>query len=195
MKKNLFVIATICALFSSCGKDNPKSSDPDPSPVKVVEKTIDFFLVSTSTQQTFIDQQFEVDLNGTKVSFKESEMTEVTDQATLKQIPTLSAAVEKAYRFIDGSKPSEPVKYLKYTIGTLKQGQKVNFSSRKAIIKSDRPSASDFNFLNGYILLADGKEASLTEVGYHLGVYNSEEKITTFFNILFKSFSLSYTCK
>lgn len=195
MKKNLFVVAAICALFSSCGKDNPKSSDSDTSPDKVVEKTIDFILVSTSTQQSFIDQQFEVDFNGTSVSFKESEMKEVTDQATLKQIPTLSLAVDRSYVLIDGSKPSDPVKYLKYTLGTLKKGQKVSFTSRKAIIKSDRPSSSDFNFIKGQVLLADGKEVTSVDVSYHQGIENSEDGITSFFNLLFKNFTLSYTCE
>jgi len=198
MKKILFVFAAaVCTVLSSCKKeDTGSSSTQDPTPAQEVEKSIDFILVSMPSQRNYIDQKFEFDVNGKTVSFKESEMTEVTGEASLKQFNTLKTSVDKALKFMEDDQPSEAAQYYKYSLGTLKKGETVNAISRTALIKSDRPSTSVFNFLDGSTLLADGKEASdVIEVKYHKGVYNTDEEITGFFKILFKKFSQSYNCK
>jgi len=196
MKYKLLVFAAICAMFSSCSKDSPSSSSGSSSgstPAQEVEKTIDFILVSLTSQQAYLDQQFEFDFNGTKISFKESDMKEVTDSATLKQIPGLILSTNKGLKFMEDKKTKVSVQYLKYTLGKLKQGQKVSSVSRTAIVKSDRPSSSFFDFFSGYTIIVNGKEG-LNEVNYHKGVYNTDPEITSFFKSLFKSFSVSYTC-
>jgi len=196
MKNKLYLIIAICAMsFSSCNKST-SPIEPDPTPSTDSEKTIEFILPATTEHKAFYEQKFEFDLNGTKISFKESDMKEMTTEADLARIPILTSSTERAISFIYGTDHTLTAQFYKYTLGKLKKGETVSAVSRKPIIKSDRPSVEDYNCLIGYELLIDGKEGDISNVNYHKGRPNTDEAITQFFNALEKDFQkLTYSYK
>jgi len=197
MKKLSFLLFTTTIVAAvSCSKSESQTQ-ADPTPSTSTEKTIEFVLpVASDNHTAFFEQQFEFDLNGTKVTFKESDMTEMTAKSDLARIPTLIKKTEEAFNFFFGTNHTMTAQYYKYTLGKLKNGETVSAVSRKPIIKSERPSVEEFNCFLGYDLLIDGKEDAVTDVSYRVGVPNTEESITSFFSILDKDFkSISYTYK
>jgi len=72
----------------------------------------------------------------------------------------------------------------------------VSAVNRTPIIKSDRPSGEYFNCILGYDLLIEGKEDARLSVKGHNGVYNTDDAITSLFNLSKKDFlTLTYTYK
>jgi len=199
MKKlSLLIFATTLVAAVSCNKStSPINPDPTPTPSTDPEKTIEFVLpVTTDNHTDFFEQQFEFDLNGSKVTFKESDMTEMTDKADLARIPTLIKNTEFALKFEFGEGHTMTAQYYKYTLGKLKKGETVSAVSRNPIIRSDRPSTETFDVLLGYDLLIEGKEDAIIDVTFHKGVYNTDDAIAQFFNLLNKDFKrISYSYK
>jgi len=195
-KTTLFFFVSVLVAAVSCNKSTSPVT-PDPTPTTDPEMTVEFVLPVTSDNQLdFFEQQFEFDLNGTKVTFKESDMTQMTDKLDLERISYLTKSTAHAFVIMFGADHKKTPKYYKYTIGKLKKGETVSAVTRKPIIKSDRPSDEEITILIGYDLLIDGKEQAIADVNFHGGVPNTNEAITSLFNILDKDFRrITYSFK
>jgi len=195
---SLLIFTATLVVAVSCNKSTSSiNPDPTPTPSTDSEKTIEFVLpVTTDNHNDFFEQQFEFDMNGSKVTFKESDMIEMTAKSDLSRIPALTGNTESVLKIKFGTGHNMPAQYYRYTLGKLKKGETMSAVSRKPILNSDRPSVEEIDFLFGYDFLVEGSEDVATDVAYHVGVPNTDAAITSFFNTCNKDFQrLTYTYK
>jgi len=199
MKNKLFLIVAICAMFSSCNKST-STTDPTPTPTPTPdpEQTIEFAIpiMAEDGHREIFELQYEFDLAGTKVTFKESDAilyTPTTKQDSSK-VQQLLTNIKKALIFEFGFDHKKTAPIHKYTLGKLKKGETVSAVSRTPIIRSDRSAVDTFNIISGGELFINGKELEISEITYHKSVSSANDDIIKFFSLTNKSFkNFTYT--
>jgi len=189
MKKRISIIIAAVALASfcltSCNKE--KSSNPDPTP-KPVTAEVEFIAAMLEGQDTYVDQSYEIEIGGKKTTINFSQMTEVSKKSPY------TTAFEKIETCLEVLENTNKFKVYKYSVGTLKENQTVNFGAKTYTAKSSRPSG-ETDILDAYGMIINGKEYSLILDSALFAGTDCGTELEDLCAILTKSMKLSYTVK
>jgi len=182
MKKHVISFLAFLAVAGLCISCDKSNQDPTPTPTP---KTADMQLLVAvgSDQNQFVNQSYEIKVNGTITTVDLSKMTEVTD---LKKYKSFTDAIEVLV--------AKNFKLYIFDLGTISSGQSVIGSTKTFTMKSGRPSQATFNLIDAYTF----SEKSLGPVGpsntgLHAGVYNTDEAISAICKILSGNMGISYS--
>jgi len=189
--KKLFSILSVAALISlgltSCNKDDSGKKDPDP---KVSSVDFVFLAAIFPDQDKYLDQSFEIVVDGKSTTITISQMTEIAES---KEYSLFFGKIRDGIKLFPDPITST-FKVYKYPIGALTQGHTVKGGTKTYQIKSGRPSTAEFDVLDAYGFHGSGSTnyAKYNTVIYG-GVPNTDSALQKHCSILTKSMDFTAT--
>jgi len=163
---NIVFTLIVATCLTSCIKINivpGDSSEYDPTAY------VEFIAGFLNEQDKFVDQSYNLKVNGKDVCITAAKMEDVTKNEDYAEIykslkNTLSAA-----------ELDSEFKICRYVLGILKEGEKVECGLRTYSAREDRPEEDEINIMDTFGLIANGvftNSCIKMDGGVHLGIYS-----------------------